>query len=188
MKQIVFILIAAMLLAGCREEIPETLPDALLSNPNMELLEEVEILYSDSAEVKVRVTGPVMYYHTEANDPRQEFPGGITVHFLDRDQQVASTLTAKYAIRRESLGTIIVRDSVVWQSVRKEHLTTDELTWDERRQKVFTDRFVVVTRPGEILYGRGFEANQDFTNITMKAVEGRVVVEDDQNTNQAENN
>ena len=81
-----------------------------------------------------------------------------------------------------------MRDSVVWQSVRKEHLTTDELTWDERRQKVFTDRFVVITRPGEILYGRGFEANQDFTNITMKAVEGRVVVEDDQNPNQAENN
>ena len=60
MKQIVISLIAAVLLSGCREEIPETLPDALLSNPNMELLEEVEILYSDSAEVKVRVTGPVM--------------------------------------------------------------------------------------------------------------------------------
>ena len=44
------------------------------------------------------------------------------------------------------------------------------------------------SRFGEILYGRGFEANQDFTNITMKAVEGRVVVEDDQNPNQAENN
>ncbi|HRD79452.1 MAG: LPS export ABC transporter periplasmic protein LptC [Saprospiraceae bacterium] len=188
MKSITFIIIAAILLAGCREEAPETLPDALLSNPNMELLEEVEILYSDSAALKVRVTGPVMHYFTEANDPRQEFPGGVIVHFLDRDQQVASILTAKYAIRRESIGTIIVRDSVVWQSVRKEHLTTDELTWDERRQKVFTDRFVVVTRPGEILYGRGFEANQDFSNLTMKAVEGRVVVDEEKNENQAENN
>jgi len=168
----------ALLLPACRQEAAELLPEVVLNNPNLELLEEVEILYSDSAQVKVRVTGPVMYYHTEQNEPRQEFPNGVEVEFLDRNLNVVSRLTAKYAIRKETLGLIVVRDSVVWQSDAGERLTTDEMTWDERRQKVFTDRFVVITRPDEILYGRGFEADQDFSNITMKAVEGRVKVED----------
>lgn len=179
----VFILITA---AACRQEAPELLPEVVLNNSNLELLEEVEILYSDSAQVKVRVTGPVMYYHTDPSDPRQEFPDGVEVVFLDRNRQIVSRLTAKYAIRRESMGLIVVRDSVVWQSNAGERLTTDEMTWDERRQKVFTDRFVVITRPEEILYGRGFEADQDFSNITMKAVEGRVQVED-QGAKQEEN-
>ncbi|MBX2926255.1 MAG: LPS export ABC transporter periplasmic protein LptC [Saprospiraceae bacterium] len=166
-----------LLAPACERRASDVLPDILLNNPNLELLEDVEILYSDSAFVKVRVRGPVMLYHTERNDPRQEFIEGVEVDFLDRNQEVVSRLTAKYAIRRESIGTIIVRDSVVWQSSQNERLTTDEMTWDERLQKVFTDRFVVITRPEEILYGRGFEADQDFTNITMKAVEGRVKVD-----------
>ncbi len=171
---------------SCRQQVQEELPEILLENSDIELLEGVEIIYSDSAEVKVRVTGPVMYYHTAPNDPRQEFPNGVEVEFLGRRGEVVSTLTAKYAIRKESMGIIIVRDSVVWQSTQKERLTTSELTWDERRQKVFTDHFVVITRPEEILYGRGFEADQDFSNITLKAVEGRVKVED-QDQKQEEN-
>ncbi len=179
MKKYFFLCCALASLAfACKQEAADVLPEILLDNPNLELLEEVEIFYSDSAQVKVRVTGPVMYYHTDPGDPRQEFPGGVEVEFLGRTGEIVSTLTAKYAIRKESLGIIVVRDSVVWQSAQNERLTTDELTWDERRQKVFTDRFVVVTRPDEILYGRGFEADQDFSNITMKAVEGSVKVEE----------
>ncbi len=170
--------ILGVLLASCRHEPPETLPDILLQGTDLELLEGVEILYSDSAVVKVRVTGPLMYYYTGSADLRQEFPQGVEVSFLDRLGQPTSTLTARYGIRKENIGIIVVRDSVVWESAHGERLTTDELTWDERRQKVYTDRFVVVTRPDEILYGRGFEADQDFRNITMKAVEGRVKVED----------
>lgn len=181
-----FIPVLMLAAPACERKATDELPNILLDNPNLELLEDVEILYSDSAFVKVRVRGPVMLYHTERNDPRQEFIEGVEVEFLDRNMEVLSRLTAKFAIRRESLGIIIVRDSVVWKSNQNEQLTTDEMTWDERRQKVFTDRFVVITRPEEILYGRGFEADQDFTNITMKAVEGRVKV-DNQGDKQDEN-
>lgn len=165
-----------ILLSACKPEPERDLPDLLLKNPSLELLDSVEILYSDSASVQVRITGPQMYNHTNTENPQQEFPAGIQVEFLGRSGEILSTLTAKYALRREQAANIIVRDSVVWKSNRQETLTTDELTWDERRQRIFTDRFVILTRPDEILYGRGFEADQDFSNISMKAVEGRVKV------------
>ncbi len=164
-------------ISACQSEKDKALPEMLLSNPSLELLDSVEILYSDSAAVQVRITGPQMYNHTQPDNPQQEFPDGIRVEFLGRSGEVLSILTAKYAIRRENTASIIVRDSVVWQSNRQETLTTDELTWDERREKIFTDRFVILTRPDEVLYGRGFEADQDFSNIAMKAVEGRVQVD-----------
>jgi LPS export ABC transporter protein LptC len=170
------IFVLGLALLGCHQVTDDILPEILMHEPNLELLEEVQILYSDSASVKVSVSGPIMYYYTDQSNVRQVFPKGIKVEFLDKNLQVQSVLTAKYAVRQEGLGTIVVRDSIVWKSQMQETLTTDELTWDERQKKIYTDRFVVLSRPDEMLYGRGFEADQDFSNIVMKAVEGRVKV------------
>ncbi|HQU60419.1 MAG TPA: LPS export ABC transporter periplasmic protein LptC, partial [Saprospiraceae bacterium] len=85
-----------------------------------------------------------------------------------------SELTARYGIRMEKQNQVIVRDSVVWHSVEGEKLETEELIWDERSRKVFTHRFVVVTRPDEIIYGHGFEADQDFSYSRINAIEGRL--------------
>ncbi|MBK8705586.1 MAG: LPS export ABC transporter periplasmic protein LptC [Saprospiraceae bacterium] len=147
-------------------------------DPNIETAEEVEIIYSDSAKVRVRITGPVMLTHRNPNDPQQEFPKGLKVDFFDLYERPSSMLTSKYAIRMERKGQVLVQDSVVWQSVKGERLETEELIWDEKLQKVYSDKFVVITRPQEIIYGHGFESNQDFTNARINAVEGRIVVDE----------
>ena len=75
------------------------------------------------------------------------------------------------------LDEVTVRDSVVWQSVNGERLETEELVWDDQKHIVFSDRFVKITKPGEVLYGYGFEANEDFTRWQIKALEGRIKVD-----------
>lgn len=134
----------------------------------------VEILYSDSARVRVRISGPVLHNFTERDDPRQEFPQGVKVDFLDERQQAKSTLTAKNAIRRQDKGQVTARDSVVLNTVRGERLETEELIWDEKTEKIFTDKFVKVTKPGEIIYGFGLEANQDFSYWKITVPKGRI--------------
>jgi len=134
----------------------------------------VEILYSDSARVRVRISGPVLHNFTEREDPRQEFPQGVKVDFLDERQQAKSTLTAKNAIRRQDKGQVTARDSVVLNTVRGERLETEELIWDEKTEKIFTDKFVKVTKPGEIIYGFGLEANQDFSYWKITVPKGRI--------------
>lgn len=44
----------------------------------------------------------------------------------------------------------------------------------QRAQRVFTNKFVVLRRPDEIIKGHGFEANQDFSDAKIKAVEGHL--------------
>ena len=66
-----------------------------------------------------------------------------------------------------------MRDSVVWESLNKEILETTELIWDEKEERVFTNKFVVIRRPGEIITGYGFESNQDFTYSKIKSVTGQ---------------
>jgi LPS export ABC transporter protein LptC len=144
----------------------------------VERAEEVEILYSDSAKVRVRIVGATMLTYLDRSNPRQEFPDGVVVDFFGPDETVTSKLSAKYAVRYENKGEVHVRDSVVWLSVDDKKLETEELIWDERKEKIYTQKFVVITRPDEIIYGHGFETNQDFSYTKINAIEGRLKVED----------
>ncbi len=143
----------------------------------VEVARDVEILYSDSAVVRVRVTAPTLHNHTEREDPRQEFPDGIKIEFLTPTLSVRSTLTAKFAERRQDKGLVVARDSVVLTTIAQEKLETEELIWDEVAQKVRTDKFVKVTKPGEVIYGFGLEANQDFTFWKITVPKGTIKAE-----------
>jgi len=133
----------------------------------------IEILYSDSAVVKVRIKSPTLLRYLDRREPRQEFPDGLTVEFFGGLNQVSSRMTAKYAVRYENQNKIIIRDSVVWESNKNERLETEELIWDETEDKVYSNRPVTIRRKDEIIYGYGFESNQDFTSWKIKATEGR---------------
>lgn len=143
----------------------------------IELGRDVEILYSDSALVRVRVTGPLLHNFTDRENPRQEFPEGVKIEFLEPDLSVKSTVTAKTAARYQEKGQIIARDSVVLTTAQQEKLETEELIWDEKRAKVFTEKFVKVTKPGEVIYGYGLEAEQDFSYWKITVPKGRIKVE-----------
>jgi len=169
------LLTAMTFFAGaCKNDLAEV--EALVSsfNTQVETAKDVEILYSDSARIKVRIQGATMLNHLDRSEPRQEFPDGVVVSFYGPEGEVASTLTAKYGVRFQSKGLVIVRDSVVWQSIENEKLETEELQWDEREKKIFTNKFVVITRPDEIIYGHGFEADQDFRYSRINAIEGQI--------------
>ena len=138
---------------------------------------DVEILYSDSAVLRVRVHGPLLYNFDDRDNPRQEFPAGVKIEFLDPDLSVKSTLTSKMATRYPEKGQIVARDSVELNTIKHEKLETEELIWDEKTAKIFTDKFVKVTKPGEIIYGYGLEAEQDFSYWLIKVPKGRIKVD-----------
>lgn len=166
----------ALLAGACKNEIEDVNTLVSKFDTQVETAREVEILYSDSAQVRVRITGPTMLQYLDRREPKQEFPDGVSVSFFGPEGAVTSQLDARYGVRLENKNEVIVRDSVVWQSVEGEKIETEELIWDERSRKIFTNKFVVITRPDEIIYGHGFEADQDFTYSRINAIEGRLKV------------
>lgn len=165
------------LLFACGEKPKETRQVFTQDDTAVEVGKDVEILYSDSALVRVRVTGPVLHNYVTRENPRQEFPRGIKIEFLEPNLSVKSVLTAKNAIRRQDKGQITARDSVVMTTIKQEKLETAELIWDEKTAKVYTDKFVKVTKPGEVIYGFGLEAEQDFSYWKIIVPKGRIKVE-----------
>ncbi|MCB0665251.1 MAG: LPS export ABC transporter periplasmic protein LptC [Saprospiraceae bacterium] len=173
-------------LAGCVNDLAEVNQLFEQAETGTEVAKDIEMLYSDSAVVRVRIIGPTLIRYLEGDKPRDEFPDGVHVDFLEEDGSVNSTLDAQYAERFTRENLVIVRSNlndgipVILKNNRGEKLETSELIWDEGDSKVYTDKFVKITKPEEIIFAYGFTANQDFSQYTLQKVVGRVKVDDNE--------
>ncbi len=135
----------------------------------------IKIIYSDSAKVKVELNAPVLnHYQTE--NPYIEMPNGMTAIFYDEGLAVKSRMRADYAIRYERDQRMEAKKNVVVINAKGDQLNTEHLIWDEQKEKLFSNEFVKITTKDEIIYGNGFEANQDFTKYKIFNIKGTISI------------
>lgn len=146
--------------------------DALLDEENLliETSRNIRMIYSDSARVRVIISGPRMLSYLDKKDPKQEFPDGVHAEFMNDYGQKHSFLDAKYAIRDNRKNLVHCKDSVVVYNGNGEKLETSELFWDEKSGTMRTDKFIRISQPtrGDTTYGVGFESNEDFSKFIIK--------------------
>lgn len=172
-------LVIFSILVSCKNDIETiNIVTAKSSLPN-ETGKNVEIIYSDSARLKVKLTGPVIEHYSK-DTAYVVFPKGMHVLFYDDSAKVKTELTARYGVRYEGLGRMEAKNDVVLVNEKGEKLNTEKLIWDEQKQLIYTDAFVKITRADEIMYGDGLESNQDFTRYKIKNIKGTLAVQDEQ--------
>ena len=133
----------------------------------------VEIFYTDSGLVKVRLTTPIMNHYTyNVKEHYTEMPKGLYIEFFNEQSQVKTTLKANYGIRYEDTKKTEVKYKVQVVNVNGEILNTEQLFWDEATHKIYTKEFVKITTKKEVLTGNGMEANEDFSDWTMQNITG----------------
>ena len=169
--------IAVSFSTACRRTAPDVNPVITREQVNIETGKNVEIIYSDSARVRVKVTGPTMLNYNDRINPRQEFIDGTLVYFYDDSLKVMSTLTGKYALRDERKKETVVRDNVVWESKVEGRLETSELIWDEKANYIYSNKFVKIIQPGQTITGYGFQTNSDFTHWKIGDPKGNIKVD-----------
>ncbi len=147
-------------------------------NLPIETSKNIEILYSDSAIVKAKLTSPLLKFYKIEN-AYHEMPIGLAVDFYGPMKNIESVLTARYGRKFQNQGIIEVRDSVVVINEKGERLDTERLIWNENTRKIYTDKFVRITTANEIIFGEGLEANQNFTNYKIFNIKGVVNVKDE---------
>ena len=158
------------ILTSCRSDINKVKETAAMYEPSKETGYDIEMLYSDWGNIKIKLLAPVVVRHQTEN-PYLEFPKGLHLYFYDEQMNVESELQAKYAIRYENIQQTIFRDSVHIENVKNETMDSEELIWDEKNERIYSNKLVKVVTPEERITGTGFTAAQDFssykfTNIT----------------------
>jgi LPS export ABC transporter protein LptC len=97
---------------------------------------------------------------------------GMKVEFYDENMNVNSSITAKYAIRRERTNMMEARNNVVVVNTKGERLETEQLFWDERGDSLYTSKKVKVTSGTQIIHSEGLWADQTFNVYRFYKVTG----------------
>lgn len=167
-------LMGASVLFSCTSDIKQINFPVDLSTLPMQSAKNIEILYSDSAVLKIKIVAPVLERYTNKEDPYIEFKDGINVFFYDEDKNIESSLKANYATFDEKTETWEAKEDVVVVNKKGEIINTELLIWDRKNKLLTSDKFVKITTAEEILYGEGFEADQNFNNYTIHNPKGEI--------------
>lgn len=182
--------LVAAFLVSCKPDL--TVADLEEHNKQMDSLEieratDVKIVYTDSAELRAIIMAPVLNRNPDKKNPYVEMPNGIKAEFYGPDEQLQSTLTANYAINYEKKDVVEIRDSVRVLNKNDEEIKSNELIWDKKERKVFSEKPVRVRiRDEKIIKAQGFESDESFLRYSFKKVTGIVYLKEDPNQETSE--
>jgi LPS export ABC transporter protein LptC len=140
----------------------------------------VEIIYSDSAQIKAKLSAPQMDRYL-GKKPFMEMSKGMQIIFYNEKQEEKTKLTANYGIGFENgngMEHMEAKGNVIVINEKGDRLNTEHLIWDAVTKKIFTKEFVKITTKEEVIWGDGLEANQDFSDYEIKNVKGQLSVKE----------
>lgn len=134
---------------------------------------------SDSGLIEVMMSAPLMEQWDNTDSPYTEFKKGLRVDYYDKDTVPHGSVTAKYAKYDVNSDTWILQDSVVVINEDNDKLETELLNWDQKKDLIYTDRFVKITRmkTEEIIQGFGFESDSHLRRQKIKKVSAIIYFE-----------
>ncbi len=170
LRQLSIIFLFICMISACSNDIKdvnELLGDA---GVNQEVANDVEIFYSDSAIVRIKITAPKLIRHLGRSSQDEEFPDGLLVEFYNNRKRPYSWLKADYGMRDVLKKKIVTKGNVEMYNRKNEKLLTSELIWDEGEEILYTEKYVKIIQPEsqDTTTGFGFITNQDFTRFEIK--------------------
>jgi LPS export ABC transporter protein LptC len=158
--------VEAVQMALTREQLPVLTTDS------------VTTLISDSGITRYRIEAAQWLVYDKTPEPYQEFPKGIYLEQFDENLNVEASLKANYAHYHENEQIWTLRGDVHALNLEGEQFDTQELLWDQKTHRVYSDSSIHITREKSIIEGVGFESNEQMSKYTILHPTGVFPVEE----------
>lgn len=130
--------------------------------------------YTDSGKIKAILVSPKMLDFATVQFPFTEFPQGILVTLYD-DKNKKSYIKADFATSFKGTDLIDLRGNVKLSNELGQHLTTEQLYFDQKNAWFYTEKpFVMVDEKAGTTSGQGIDFSKDFKIINYQNVTGAI--------------
>ncbi|MBL4676089.1 MAG: LPS export ABC transporter periplasmic protein LptC [Mucilaginibacter sp.] len=132
----------------------------------------VDMIFNDSAKLKARVLTPLLYeYATNDSLAYKYMPKGVKVILFNGTPKPEATVTADTGYLYDAKQLVKFKKNVVAINDEGTKYESEELLWDRKTNKVFSNQKVLMTKPtGDQMTGTSFESvglkNPVFQNAT----------------------
>lgn len=165
---------------GCKDDDKLKVSDRIsaASMPSMSTV-NVSTLISDSGITQYKIVSPLWNVYDEVDTPYWAFPKGIYLRKYDRNFKVIASVAADSAkfFRLQNLWKL--DGNVELKKEPGELFLTQQLFWDQRRNKIYSDSFIHIENPQRMLEGYGFQSNDRLTEYSILKPTGIFPVNDD---------
>tara|TARA_B100000902_G_C26675169_1_gene605065 strand:- start:32 stop:502 length:471 start_codon:yes stop_codon:yes gene_type:complete len=139
-------------------------------NIPIEQINKGEFIHTEEGNIKVRITADIIQRYKDIQ-PTLLFSDNISVIFYNRDLEVISELNSEKATIDENKKIMTALNNVILQGSDK-RLETQQLTWDEKTDKIYTKKKVKIITNKEVIFGEGFTSNIDFSVFSIDKING----------------
>lgn len=139
---------------------------------------QVNTLISDSGITRYRIEAAEWIVFGKAKEPYWYFPEGIYVEKFDTLFHSEASIKADTAYYFDKKGLWHLIGNVEVESLQGEQFDTSELFWDQKKEKVYSDKYIRIQQKEQIITGVGFESNQNMTRYKIFNTQGEFPVED----------
>ena len=160
----------------------KNLAEAIAENdtvPSMKSL-GVTTLISDSGITRYKIVAEEWIIHDKKKIPYWAFEKGVYLEKFDTLFHIDASIKADTAYYYEKKKLWELKGNVQILSQRGDKFQTELLFWDEKKEKVYSDKYIQIEQEDKIIRGYGFESNQDLTEYEIKNSNGIFTVEDTQ--------
>jgi len=146
----------------------------------------IDIIYSDSARVKLHMTAPLLLQHEDIKHPEnayEEMPHGVRIVFYDTTRKESGTIVADSAISHTVIHTVSkiieFHKNVVATNPAGDTYKSDELIWDQVKKTIYSNKWVQITRKaGDTFGGIPFTDNEKLDHPVFGSSNGLFHVAD----------
>lgn len=137
----------------------------------IEKIEGAEMLHTENGKLKVKIVATTIERFNN-QEPQLVFSNHLVVYFYNDSALVQSTLKAEYAEINDEKKLMTAKENVILTNIAGKKLESEELIWDEKNNKIYTDKKVKITTGKEVIEGEGFVSNPDFTEYSIFKIHG----------------
>lgn len=137
---------------------------------------QVQFMFTDSAKVKARIQARSLEEVLEGNPPQRIRLAneGLHIIFYNAQGVQQSALTADRGRFDELRNVAEALGNVVVTTVEGDVLETERLIWEQRKNRIYTNEFVKITRPGEIILADSLETDARFSQYRIYKIRGMI--------------
>lgn len=150
---------------------PETMP-SMVTDSAVQLI-------SDSGKTRYKIAADVWEVYDKAKEPFSYFPKGFYLERFDDQFNVEATVIADTAWHYNAKHLWRVKGHVEVKNMQGHEFKSDELFWNQKTAKIYSDKYIEIKRGALELKGYGFESNQQMTDYwIMRPHDGRLPFEE----------
>lgn len=175
------VLLAVIVLPSCIKNTHEEIHDVEAHQEIATLaVRDLHTMVTDSGFYKYEFETPELEQYDNVEEPYINFPVGLKFKMFGESGTVQKSRircnNAKY-YKEKSLWEL--NNDVEAVTEKGDILNTEQLFWDTKARKIYSEKFVKITTKNQVITGYGFESDEKLSKYEIKHPGGEIEVENE---------